>query len=94
MLQLDAIKPSLSAIKSAAQSIGRAIAKALEWLWVKLRGTPSGAPGPGAPPAGVPAVELRAVSNDVGEADRAKWRFDDALAALAVAVERLVPALR
>jgi futalosine hydrolase len=43
--------------------------------------------------AGVPAVELRAVSNDVGEADRAKWRFDDALAALAVAVERLVPAL-
>jgi nucleoside phosphorylase len=44
--------------------------------------------------AGVPAVELRAVSNNVGEADRAKWRFDDALAALAVAVERLLPALR
>jgi hypothetical protein len=37
----------------------------------------------------VPAVELRAVSNDVGEPDRAKWRFDDALAALAGAVERL-----
>src|SRR5439155_22338043 len=43
--------------------------------------------------AGVPAVELRAVSNHVGEADRAKWRFDDALAALGAAVERLVPAL-
>jgi len=42
----------------------------------------------------VPAVELRAVSNHVGEADRAKWRFDDALAALGAAVERLVPALR
>ena len=38
--------------------------------------------------AGVPAVELRAVSNDVGEADRAKWRFDDALALLADAVAR------
>jgi nucleoside phosphorylase len=36
--------------------------------------------------AGVPAVELRAVSNDVREADRSKWRFDEALAALAAAV--------
>jgi len=43
--------------------------------------------------AGVPAVELRAVSNHVDEADRAKWRFDDTLAALGAAVERLVPAL-
>jgi nucleoside phosphorylase len=33
--------------------------------------------------AGVPALELRAVSNRVGEPDRALWRFDDALAALA-----------
>lgn len=40
--------------------------------------------------AGVPAVELRAISNDIGEADRAKWRFDDALAALADAVARVV----
>jgi hypothetical protein len=39
--------------------------------------------------AGVAAVELRAVSNDVDEPDRTKWRFDDALAALAGAVERL-----
>jgi len=38
----------------------------------------------------VPALELRAISNAVGEPDRALWRFDDALAALAGAVERLV----
>ena len=31
--------------------------------------------------AGVPAVELRAISNAIDEPDRAKWRFDDALAA-------------
>jgi len=40
--------------------------------------------------AGVPAVELRVISNSPDEADRAKWRFDDALAALADAVSRLV----
>ena len=40
--------------------------------------------------AGVPAVELRAISNDVDEADRAKWRFEDALAALADAVARVL----
>src|SRR5919201_1114051 len=33
--------------------------------------------------AGVPAVELRAVSNAVDETDRSLWRFDDAFAALA-----------
>jgi len=43
--------------------------------------------------AGVPAVELRAISNAVNEPDRAKWRFDDAFALLADAVARLVPAL-
>jgi futalosine hydrolase len=43
--------------------------------------------------AGVPAVELRAVSNAVGEPDRTKWRFDDALAALQDAVSRLVAVL-
>jgi futalosine hydrolase len=40
--------------------------------------------------AGVPAVELRAISNAVGERDRAKWRFDIAFAALAEAVRRVV----
>jgi futalosine hydrolase len=43
--------------------------------------------------AGVPAVELRAISNHVAEPDRARWRFEDALAALADAVPRLVRAL-
>ena len=40
--------------------------------------------------AGVPALELRAVSNAVGEPDRARWRIDDALAALASSVPRLI----
>jgi futalosine hydrolase len=39
--------------------------------------------------AGVPAVELRAISNSPDEADRALWRFDEAFAALAAALERL-----
>ncbi len=40
--------------------------------------------------AGVPAVELRAISNSPDEADRSKWRFDDAFAVLAEAVGRVV----
>ena len=43
--------------------------------------------------AGVPAVELRAVSNDPDEPDRARWRFDDAFAALADAVPRVLAEL-
>lgn len=43
--------------------------------------------------AGVPALELRAISNEVEEHDRAKWDFAGALAALAAAVPRLVGAL-
>ncbi|MFZ0341477.1 MAG: hypothetical protein WAL31_04005 [Gaiellaceae bacterium] len=39
--------------------------------------------------AGVPAVELRAISNSPDEADRANWRFDEAFAALAAALQRL-----
>ena len=35
--------------------------------------------------AGVPVVELRAVSNAVGPRDRAAWRIPDALAALSAA---------
>ena len=42
--------------------------------------------------AGVPALELRAVSNDAREPDRGKWRIDDALAALADATATLVAA--
>jgi nucleoside phosphorylase len=32
---------------------------------------------------GVPALELRVVSNEIEEPDRALWRFDDAFAELA-----------
>ncbi len=39
--------------------------------------------------AGVPALELRVISNSPDEADRANWRFDDAFAALADALQRL-----
>jgi futalosine hydrolase len=39
--------------------------------------------------AGVPAVELRAISNSPDEADRTLWRLDDAFAALASALDRL-----
>ncbi|MGZ8692153.1 MAG: phosphorylase family protein [Gaiellaceae bacterium] len=43
--------------------------------------------------AGVPAVEVRAVSNEIDERDRTRWRFDDALAALAAALPRLLSEL-
>jgi futalosine hydrolase len=39
--------------------------------------------------AGVPAVELRAISNSPDEADRSNWRFDEAFVALAGALQRL-----
>lgn len=39
--------------------------------------------------AGVPAVELRAISNSPDEGDRSRWRFDEAFAALAAALDRL-----
>jgi futalosine hydrolase len=44
--------------------------------------------------AGVPALEVRAVSNEIDEPDRARWRFDDALAALAQALPLLLAELR
>ena len=43
--------------------------------------------------AGVPAVELRAVSNVVDEPDRRRWRIDDALALLSDSVPRLLEIL-
>jgi futalosine hydrolase len=43
--------------------------------------------------AGVPAVEVRVVSNAIAEPDRARWRFADAHAALADALPRLVAEL-
>ena len=44
--------------------------------------------------AGVPAVEARVVSNELGEPDRALWRFDDAFARVAELLPRLVAAVR
>lgn len=43
--------------------------------------------------AGIPAIELRAVSNFIEEPDRSRWQIDVALAALSAAVPRLVQAL-
>jgi futalosine hydrolase len=42
---------------------------------------------------GVPAVELRAISNRVEEADRRRWRVDEALEALRDATARLLAEL-
>ena len=44
--------------------------------------------------AGVPAVEARVVSNELGEPDRALWRFEEAFARLAELLPRLVAAAR
>jgi futalosine hydrolase len=43
--------------------------------------------------AGVPALELRAVSNAIAEPDRARWRIDEALERLSGAVPVLLEAL-
>ena len=40
--------------------------------------------------AGVPAVELRVVSNEIDEPDRTRWRFNEAFATLAEALPRAV----
>lgn len=43
--------------------------------------------------AGVPAIEVRAISNDIEEQDRSRWRFDEAFAAITAATPRLVEAI-
>jgi futalosine hydrolase len=43
--------------------------------------------------AGVPALEVRAISNDPAEKDRGRWQFEPALAELRGAVPRLLSAL-
>ena len=43
--------------------------------------------------AGVPAVEVRAVANEIDEPDRTRWRFAEALAVLGEALPRLVAEL-
>jgi futalosine hydrolase len=44
--------------------------------------------------AGVPAVEVRAIANEIEEADRHSWRFEEAFAAIAEATPRLVAEVR
>jgi futalosine hydrolase len=44
--------------------------------------------------AGVPAVEVRAISNEIGEADRSRWQLDRGLVALGEALAALLAALR
>ena len=44
--------------------------------------------------AGVPAVEVRAISNEIEEPDRARWEFAGALAALEAALPRLLAELQ
>jgi futalosine hydrolase len=43
--------------------------------------------------AGVPAVEVRAVSNELGEPDRARWRLRRGLEALDAVLPRLLAAI-
>lgn len=43
--------------------------------------------------AGVPAVEVRAISNDVGEGDRSRWMIRRALEVLDDAIPRLLEAI-
>jgi futalosine hydrolase len=43
--------------------------------------------------AGIPAVELRAISNELAEGDRSRWRIGRALEALAEALPRLLTAV-
>ena len=40
--------------------------------------------------AGIPAVEVRAISNEIEEEDRARWHFDLAFAAITAVTPRLV----
>ena len=40
--------------------------------------------------AGVPAVEVRAISNEIGEPDRNRWRIAEAIEALSIAVPGLL----
>jgi futalosine hydrolase len=43
--------------------------------------------------AGIPALELRAISNELSEGDRSRWRIGRAIEALADALPKVLPAL-
>ena len=40
--------------------------------------------------AGIPALEVRAISNAIEERDRSRWRFEDAFGAITLVTPRLV----
>jgi len=40
--------------------------------------------------AGIPAIEVRAIANDIEETDRTRWHFDAAFAAITAATPALV----
>jgi futalosine hydrolase len=43
--------------------------------------------------AGVPAIEIRAISNEIGEPDRSLWRIAEAIAALSTVTPALLAAV-
>ena len=43
--------------------------------------------------AGVPAIEIRAISNAIGERDRRRWEIGKAITALSSAVPALIDAI-
>lgn len=43
--------------------------------------------------AGVPAIEVRAISNEIEESDRSRWHFDHAFSAITAITPRLVEAI-
>ena len=43
--------------------------------------------------AGVPAIEVRAISNAIEEPDRSRWAFEEAFAAITAATPALVVAI-
>jgi nucleoside phosphorylase len=42
--------------------------------------------------AGVPAIEVRAISNEIAEGDRSRWRIGRALEAISDVLPRLIAA--
>ena len=43
--------------------------------------------------AGVPALEVRTISNEIGEPDRGRWRIDEAIEVLVAALPGLLEAV-
>jgi nucleoside phosphorylase len=43
--------------------------------------------------AGIPAIEVRSISNEIEERDRTRWHFDHAFAAITAITPRLVDAI-